>query len=64
MDGYKNDIHHLTLDIVESEKMLCVEDKRVFCVLDYYVHQSVIAVQGYFRTRFGEDPPSGPSIRK
>ncbi|PSN37070.1 hypothetical protein C0J52_26857 [Blattella germanica] len=35
-----------------------------FCVLDYHAHQSVVAVQRHFRTRFGEDPPSGPSIRK
>ncbi|PSN40234.1 hypothetical protein C0J52_12047 [Blattella germanica] len=44
--------------------MVGIEDKRAFCVLDYHVHQSVIAVQRHFRTRFGEDPPSGPSIRK
>ncbi|PSN58253.1 hypothetical protein C0J52_00171 [Blattella germanica] len=62
--GNKNDIHHLTLHIVESEKMVGIEDKRAFCVLDYHVHQSVIAVQRHFRTRFGEDPPSGTSICK
>ncbi|PSN47428.1 hypothetical protein C0J52_21755 [Blattella germanica] len=44
--------------------MVGIEDKRAFCVLDYHVLQSVIAVQRHFRTRFGEDSPSGPSIRK
>ncbi|PSN38618.1 hypothetical protein C0J52_24133 [Blattella germanica] len=44
--------------------MFGIEDKRAFCVLDYHVHPTVIAVQRHFRTRFGEDPPSGPSIRK
>ncbi|PSN42898.1 hypothetical protein C0J52_18185 [Blattella germanica] len=63
--GNKNDIQHLTLHIVKSEKVVGIVDKRAFCVLDYHVHQSVIiAVQRHFRTRFDEDPPSGPSIRK
>ncbi|PSN57127.1 hypothetical protein C0J52_01281 [Blattella germanica] len=43
--------------------MVGIDGKRKFCALDYHVHQSVIAVQRHFRTRFGEDPPSGPSIR-
>ncbi|PSN46849.1 hypothetical protein C0J52_24202 [Blattella germanica] len=62
--GNKHDIYHLTLHIVESEKMVGIEDNRAFCVLDYHVHQSVIAVQRHFLTRFGGDPPSGPSISK
>ncbi|PSN44510.1 hypothetical protein C0J52_23815 [Blattella germanica] len=41
--------------------MFSIEYKRQF---DCHVHHSVIAVQRHFRTRFGEDPPSGPSIRK
>ncbi|PSN33252.1 hypothetical protein C0J52_23043 [Blattella germanica] len=44
--------------------MVGIEDKRAFCVLDYHVHPSVIAVQRHFQTRFGEDPTSGPSICK
>lgn len=44
--------------------MAGIEDRRAFCVLDYHVNQSVTVVQRHFRTRFGEDPPSGPSIRK
>ncbi|PSN53557.1 hypothetical protein C0J52_09197 [Blattella germanica] len=39
--------------------MVGIEDKRAFCVLDYHVHQSVVAVQRHFRTIFGD-----PSIRK
>ncbi|PSN40284.1 hypothetical protein C0J52_22090, partial [Blattella germanica] len=62
--GYNNVILHLTLHIVENEKMVGIEDKRAFCVLDYHVHASVIAVQRHFQIRFGEDPPSGPSICK
>ncbi|PSN44581.1 hypothetical protein C0J52_25447 [Blattella germanica] len=44
--------------------MFAIEYKREFSVLDYHVHQSVIAVQRRFQTRFGEDPSSCPSIRK
>ncbi|PSN46310.1 hypothetical protein C0J52_18594 [Blattella germanica] len=58
--GNKNNIQHLTLHIVDSEKMVSIEDKRAFCVFDYHVHQFVIPVQRHFRTRFGEDPPNGP----
>ena len=40
------------------------EDRKAFCVLDFHVCQSVITVQRNFRRKFGEDAPSGPSIRK
>ncbi|PSN31475.1 hypothetical protein C0J52_27148 [Blattella germanica] len=58
--GKKNYIKYLTFHIIESEKVVGIEDKR--CVVDYHVHQPVIAVQRHFRTRFDEDPPSGASI--
>ncbi|PSN42921.1 hypothetical protein C0J52_12022, partial [Blattella germanica] len=60
--GNNNEIHHLTLHIVESEKMVGIEGKGAFCVLGYHVHPTVIAVQLHFQTRFGEDSPSGSSI--
>jgi len=52
------------LHIVESEKVVGIEDKGAFCVLDYHVHPSVIAVQRNFQTRVDENPPTGPSISK
>ncbi|KAJ4447281.1 hypothetical protein ANN_09285 [Periplaneta americana] len=44
--------------------MAAIEDRKAFCALDFHVNQSVINVQRHCRTKFGADPPSGPTIRK
>ncbi|PSN56088.1 hypothetical protein C0J52_05862 [Blattella germanica] len=45
--------------------MAATGNSQAFCVFDSHGHhQSVTVVQRYLRTRFGEDPSSGPSIRK
>jgi hypothetical protein len=39
-------------------------EQKVFCVLQFVKHESVVSVQRAFRRQFNSDPPSANSIRR
>ena len=53
-----------SLGLWRYKAIMATLEQKVFCVLQFVKHESVVSVQRAFRRQFNSDPPSPNSIRR